>query len=572
MDNHFIVSARKYRPATFNTVVGQEHITTTLKNAINNNQLAQAFLFCGPRGVGKTTCARILAKTINCTNRTPDCEPCNECESCESFNNSTSFNIYEMDAASNSGVEDIRALVDQVRIPPQGSKYKVYIIDEVHMLSASAFNAFLKTLEEPPPYAIFILATTEKHKIIPTILSRCQIFDFKRICVVDISNHLKYIADKEGIKYDEQGLHIIAQKADGALRDALSIFDQTSSFTNQNITYQNVIENLNILDYDYFFKMMEAAGKFNIPDTLLLYNDVMTKGFDGHQFIVGLSEHIRNLMVCKDHQTIVLLEVVDTIAARYKSQADAFSPLLLLRYLGILNDCDVSYKQARNQRLHVELALLRIAYLSAPKTEGADKKKIADQNIPPVEILKSEEKPIITGVQPKVLTKTDTVPKPNAGGFRLGNLKGIKDGKFPDKNEEKEKIPDQVNEPVILTEALVLTTFTDFLQHLNDHGKNAVHFILFRSKVEWILDREELKIIIPSDYFHADEIINYKTEIQHFFRKSLSRGINLLIEQGEKFNTEEKKIFTGRDKLEFMISQNPELKILMERLGLDLLY
>ncbi len=572
MENHFIVSARKYRPATFDTVVGQEHITTTLKNAITNNQLAQAFLFCGPRGVGKTTCARILAKTINCTNRSPECEACNECESCISFNNNTSFNIYEMDAASNNSVDDIRALVEQVRVPPQGSKYKVYIIDEVHMLSANAFNAFLKTLEEPPPYAIFILATTEKHKIIPTILSRCQIFDFKRIRVVDIAAHLKYIATKEGISYDEQGLHIIAQKADGALRDALSIFDQTSSFTNQNISYQNVIDNLNILDYDYFFRIMDAVSKFNIADSLLLYDEVMRKGFDGHQFIVGLSEHIRNLMVCKDPNTLSLLEVVETIAARYKMQSDTFSGMLLLRYLGILNDCDISYKQARNQRLHVELALLRMAYLNAPKTEDADKKKITDISPIPVTEAKKEEDPLLPELVAHVITKTDTIPKPNAGGFRLGSLSGIKEVIIPKKKEEKEKDNDEVNEPLILTEVLVNDTFAAFLKHLNDNGKNAVHFILSRSIMNWIAEKEELRITIPADYFHPDEIINYKADIHVFFKKNILRGINISIEQGLKINKEDKKIFTGRDKLEFMMGQNPELRTLMERLGLDLMF
>ncbi len=573
MENHFIVSARKYRPATFDTVVGQEHITTTLKNAITNNQLAQAFLFCGPRGVGKTTCARILAKTINCTQRTADCEPCNECESCTSFNQSTSFNIYEMDAASNSGVDDMRALVEQVRVPPQGSKYKVYIIDEVHMLSQSAFNAFLKTLEEPPPYAIFILATTEKHKIIPTILSRCQIFDFKRIRVVDISNHLKYIATKEGINYDEQGLHIIAQKADGALRDALSIFDQTSSFTNQNITYQNVIENLNVLDYDYFFKMMDAIGSFQIANTLLIYNDVMRKGFDGHQFVVGLSEHIRNLMVCKDPNTIPLLEVVETVANKYRNQADAFPGIQLLRYLGVLNDCDTHYKDARNQRLHVELALMRLAYLSAPKTEDADKKKIANPTVvAPIEIVKDELKPS-AAPSLNVVTKTDSVPKPSAGGgLKLGSFSGIKDSIVPETKEQKEELQEEILEAGPITETLAKDTFQNFLQSLINNGKNAVHFILTRSIQKWNPDNNELQIIIPMDYYHADEIINYKTDIQSFFKKTIKRGVNLIIEQGDKINLEERKIFTGRDKLEFMLNQNPDLKILMERLGLDLMF
>lgn len=573
MENHFIVSARKYRPATFDTVVGQEHITTTLKNAITNNQLAQAFLFCGPRGVGKTTCARILAKTINCTQRTADCEACNECESCTSFNNNTSFNIYEMDAASNSGVDDMRALVDQVRVPPQGSKYKVYIIDEVHMLSTNAFNAFLKTLEEPPPYAIFILATTEKHKIIPTILSRCQIFDFKRIRVVDISNHLKYIATKEGINYDEQGLHIIAQKADGALRDALSIFDQTSSFTNQNITYKNVIENLNILDYDYFFKMMDSIGKFLLADTLLLYNDVMQKGFDGHQFVVGMSEHIRNLMVCKDANTLSLLEVVETVATQYKSQADAFSGILLLRYLGILNDCDTTYKQARNQRLHVELALMRMAYLSAPKNEDADKKKIAEPTvIAQLEVKKEEETPAELP-RVHVVTKTDTVPKPSAGGgLKLGSFSGIKESIKPIVQETKLDIVNEEEPNAILNKELATETFNKFLDFLTDNGKNAVHFILTRSTWKWIEEKSELNIQIPADYYHQDEILNYKTDIQNFFKKNINRGINLSIEQGDKIPQEDRKIFTGRDKLEFMMSLNPELKLLMERLGLDLMY
>ncbi len=573
MENPFIVSARKYRPATFDTVVGQEHITITLKNAITNNQLAQAFLFCGPRGVGKTTCARILAKTINCTQRTIECEPCNECDSCTSFNNTTSFNIYEMDAASNSSVDDIRALVDQVRIPPQGSKYKVYIIDEVHMLSANAFNAFLKTLEEPPPYAIFILATTEKHKIIPTILSRCQIFDFKRIRVVDIATHLKYIATKEGIKFDEQGLHIIAQKADGALRDALSIFDQTSSFTNQNITYLNVIENLNILDYDYFFKMLDAIAQFNIANTLLLYHEVMSKGFDGHQFVVGLSEHIRNLMVCKDENTISLLEVVETLAAQYKTQAHSFSGILLLRYLGILNDCDTTYKQARNQRLHVELALLRMAYLSAPKTEDADKKKIAEPTDHKIqEAITAVEVPEIASIL-KVVTTTDAVPKPGAGGgLKLGSFREIKESTALVKHENLEINKEEVSEPSIVTETLARNTFADFLISLHETGKNAVHFILSKSGVQWGEEKEELNLVVPYDYYHQEEILNYKIDFQNFFKTKTGQNIGVSITVGDKTTKEEQKIFTGREKLEFMMGQNPQVKILMERLGLDLMY
>ncbi|OQX77184.1 MAG: DNA polymerase III subunit gamma/tau [Bacteroidetes bacterium 4484_249] len=320
MDN-FIVSARKYRPQTFDTVVGQKSITNTLKNAIKNNHLAQAFLFCGPRGVGKTTCARILAKTINCENISENFEACNQCESCVSFNQSASFNIHELDAASNNSVDDIRNLVDRVRIPPQVGKYKVYIIDEVHMLSQAAFNAFLKTLEEPPEYAKFILATTEKHKIIPTILSRCQIYDFKRITVEDIAQHLTYIAGQENAAAELDALQIIAQKSDGALRDALSIFDQIVSFSGKNITYKMVIENLNVLDYDYYFKMVDAIANGNIRDTLLLINEIIDNGFDGQHFIIGFGEHLRNLLVCQDPETLKLLEVGGSIKSKYNEQS-----------------------------------------------------------------------------------------------------------------------------------------------------------------------------------------------------------------------------------------------------------
>ncbi|WMJ73247.1 DNA polymerase III subunit gamma/tau [Cytophagaceae bacterium ABcell3] len=365
MDN-FVVSARKYRPATFDTVVGQSHITTTLKNAIKNNHLAQAFLFCGPRGVGKTTNARILAKTINCQNITEDVEACNECESCTSFNKSASFNIHELDAASNNSVDDIRNLVDQVRYPPHSGKYKIYIIDEVHMLSNAAFNAFLKTLEEPPSYAIFILATTEKHKIIPTILSRCQIFDFNRIQVKDISGHLEKIAEKEGIKAEPEALHLIAQKADGALRDALSIFDLIVTFSSdRNVTYQTTIENLHILDYDYYFKMVDLMHSGDTANILLTYDEIIRAGFDGHNFIVGLAGHLRNLMVCKDPATVKLLEVSEEVQRKYAGQASSLPVSWLMSCLSIASACDMQYKGSKNQRLHVELALMKMAYLDS---------------------------------------------------------------------------------------------------------------------------------------------------------------------------------------------------------------
>lgn len=365
MEN-FVVSARKYRPSTFEMVVGQEHITTTLKNAIKNNHLAQAFLFCGPRGVGKTTCARILAKTINCQSLSEDGEACNECDSCKGFNNQNSFNIHELDAASNNSVEDIRKLVEQVRFPPQYGKYKIYIIDEVHMLSNQAFNAFLKTLEEPPSYAIFILATTEKHKIIPTILSRCQIFDFNRITVRDISSHLSGIAQKEKIDAEHDALHLIAQKADGALRDALSIFDMIVTYSLGNkVTYHNTIDNLHILDYDYYFKITDFINNQDVSSILITFNEILKKGFDSHNFVVGLTEHFRNLLVCRDPSTVSLLEVGENVQTKYIEQSKSTGEALLLSALNVVNQCDINYRAAKNQKLHVEITLMKLAKLQS---------------------------------------------------------------------------------------------------------------------------------------------------------------------------------------------------------------
>lgn len=366
MEN-FIVSARKYRPDTFQTVVGQASITSTLKNAIKNSQLAHAYLFCGPRGVGKTTCARIFAKTINCQNLTAEVEPCNQCESCEAFNGSRSYNIHELDAASNNSVDDIRNLTDQVRIPPQVGQYSIYIIDEVHMLSQAAFNAFLKTLEEPPKHAIFILATTEKHKIIPTILSRCQIFDFNRIKVSDISGHLEYVSENEGVEIESEALNVIAGKADGAMRDALSIFDQIVSFSGKNITYKHVISNLNVLDYDYYFKLVDLLLKNDIPGIMMLFDEVLGHGFDGHHFVSGLSSHIRDLLVCRDPVTVQLLEVGDEVKGKYKAQAATCDQDFLFGILNISNDCDLHYKASQNKRLLVELNLIKMAQVSLKK-------------------------------------------------------------------------------------------------------------------------------------------------------------------------------------------------------------
>lgn len=361
--SNFVVSARKYRPIRFDEVVGQEHVSQTLKNALKNDHLAHAFLFCGPRGVGKTTCARILAKVLNCQNLSEEFEPCDSCDSCQAFNKNASFNITELDAASNNSVEHIRALIEQVRFQPQQGDYKVFIIDEVHMLSQQAFNAFLKTLEEPPPYAIFILATTEKHKIIPTILSRCQIFDFKRISVPSMVQHLQQICTEESIQAEEEALHIIGQKADGALRDALSIFDRIVAFSGKSISYNDVIENLNVLDYDYYFKVVDALLVEDLASVLMIFDDILRKGFDGDIFMTGLAEHLRNLLVCKDAQTIQLLDRTDKLKERYLQQAALSPSALLLTALDICNTCDIEYRMARNKRLHVEMALIKMTHI-----------------------------------------------------------------------------------------------------------------------------------------------------------------------------------------------------------------
>ncbi len=404
MEN-FIVSARKYRPATFATVVGQEAITNTLKNAIRNHQVAQAFLFTGPRGVGKTTCARILAKTINCQNITPEGEACNVCQSCQSFNNTSSFNIFELDAASNNSVDDIRTLVDQVRIIPQQG-YKVYIIDEVHMLSAQAFNAFLKTLEEPPPYAKFILATTEKHKILPTILSRCQIFDFRRINIDDIAKHLKFVADSESIQTEPEALHIIAQKADGALRDALSMFDQLVSYAGNQLTYKQVIDNLNVLDYEYYFKITDSILTGDVSSALITFNEIMDNGFEGQHFITGLGEHFRNLLVSKDVITLKLLETSKSVKEQYASQSAVCSVPFIFKALEILNNCDINYKTSNNKKLHVEITLMQLCGILTGLSDVSSQKPVIQPTGQPAPVKTQPAVPAAPPTQPSTLQQS----------------------------------------------------------------------------------------------------------------------------------------------------------------------
>lgn len=420
--NNYIVSARKYRPSTFRDVVGQKALTTTLKNAILSQKLAHAYLFCGPRGVGKTSCARIFAKTINCMNLTADGEACNECESCRAFNEQRSLNIHELDAASNNSVDDIRSLIDQVRIPPAIGKYKVFIIDEVHMLSSAAFNAFLKTLEEPPHHAIFILATTEKHKVLPTILSRCQTYDFARITIADTVEHLEYVAKSEGIQAEPEALNVIAQKADGGMRDALSIFDQVASYTNGNITYQAVIENLNVLDYEYYFQLTETILNGNIRGSLLLLNDILNKGFDAQNVINGLASHFRDLLVCKDEATLVLFEVGASIRERYKDMARRCPDTFLYKAIELANTCDLNYRASRNKRLLVELTLIQLCQLTRPAEE--DKKKASIEAInqnqtpnpaPSKPATPSRPTPVTTQIPPKQtqpVTPPQTATKP----------------------------------------------------------------------------------------------------------------------------------------------------------------
>lgn len=442
MEN-YIVSARKYRPATFESVVGQRALTITLKNAIATGKLAHAYLFCGPRGVGKTTCARIFAKTINCQTPTAEGEACNQCESCLAFNEQRSYNIHELDAASNNSVEDIRSLIEQVRIPPQIGKYKVYIIDEVHMLSQAAFNAFLKTLEEPPHHAIFILATTEKHKILPTILSRCQIYDFNRIGIKDTIDHLQYVAKLEHINAEPEALTVIAQKADGGMRDALSIFDQVVSFTGGNITYKSVIENLNVLDYEYYFKLTDLLLENKVPESMLLFNDVLKKGFDGSHFITGLSSHFRDLLVSKDPSTLQLLEVGAGIRDRYKEQAQKCDQKFLYRAMKLCNDCDLNYRASKNKRLLVELTLIQCAQLTLPDADdvsgGRGPKKILKPLFTQQAASTAATQPQPQAKAAAAQTAATAVPQPQ-GTSTTGSMNASRPSPLPQTREEK-KIP-----------------------------------------------------------------------------------------------------------------------------------
>ena len=581
MEN-FIVSARKYRPSTFESVVGQHAITSTLQNAIRTNTLAQAFLFCGPRGVGKTTCARIMAKTINCLHPTEDMEACNECESCVSFNNNASFNIFELDAASNSGVEDIRALIDQVRIPPQIGQYKVYIIDEVHMLSAQAFNAFLKTLEEPPAYAKFILATTEKHKILPTILSRCQIFDFKRITVEDITKHLQNIAAKEGVTAEEEALNIIAQKADGALRDALSIFDQMVSFSGNNITYKDVINNLNVLDYEYYFGMVENILANDINSVLLLLNEVVNKGFDPQNFIQGMANHLRNLLLGKDRRVVDLMDVSNQLKARYAKQAERCSTEFLLKALDIANECDINFRSANNKRLHLEIALLKMVpqqivqpmqqpqivvqtapvnQVEVPRREAARNDNPAQNDIPKTTVISSEHRPQ-GDVQRETPTSSNVTPTPSPVQRvkRAGTISILDEGT---KKKAEEAPVEAKNNP--FTQEMLVEAWKKFGETRKDKSPNFVAGICKYQPT--LKDNSEVHYQIDNILVIKD--VDNMAALRDFLAKELDNNqfkmVHHIVEKPK-----EDVAYTDRSRFEKMAEINPNVITLKKGLGLNI--
>jgi DNA polymerase-3 subunit gamma/tau len=578
MEN-FVVSARKYRPATFETVIGQEHITQTLKNAIKGNKLAHAFLFCGPRGVGKTTCARILAKTINCTNLTDQTEACDECESCKTFNQNASFNIYELDAASNNSVDDIRALTEQVRYAPQGSRYKIYIIDEVHMLSSAAFNAFLKTLEEPPPYAKFILATTERHKILPTILSRCQVFDFHRIKVEHAVTQLRKICATEGVDAQEEALHVIAQKADGAMRDALSIFDRIVSASGKVITYQDVITNLNILDYEYYFKAIDQMILSDTASLLLLLDDILNNGFDVAHFLAGLNEHLRNLMMCKHPSTIPLLEVPVNVGAKFQSQSGNCSKSWLLNALHLVNKCEVDLKSHRNPRLHVELYLLKLAHIQSVidlNAAVADvKKKMTDGQTAPSNL------PIeADAVKPPIPSSGADRPKTPIASFdgskshadKLSQLRSkISQDKSANEQAEstldKQQEQQQMVEENPVTNTLLADAVNSYIDRLERESKMRLS-VIYKSAQCSLTSDNHVEMVLGSK--HEEEMLEEDriAFMQHLRNHLQNFKLELTVRIDSKIV--HKKIFTTEDKYRSMLQANPYLADFRNLFELDL--
>jgi len=614
----FIVSARKYRPVTFDSVVGQKHITGTLKNAINNNQLAQAFLFCGPRGVGKTTCARILAKTINCENITAEIEACGECSSCKSFQQGTSMSIHELDAASNNSVEDIRTLIEQVRIPPQTGKYKIYIIDEVHMLSTAAFNAFLKTLEEPPSYAIFILATTEKHKILPTILSRCQIFDFNRIKVEDMAGHLEDIARKEQVQYEKDGLYMIAQKADGGLRDALSMFDQIVSFSDKKVTYRAVVDNLNVLDYDYYFKITDHIAQENVPDTLLVFDEIISGGFEGNHFISGLASHFRNLLISKEPKTVQLLEVSENIKKKYLEQSSALSTGLLLSALNIANHCEVNYRTSNNKRLQVELALMKMCHIASAlllsdktiespasevkkkrlktaekesvetKPKAAETEKVEEKAVSFSTAKKNEEnkaaaiaqqKPAVKQTlqedaqkQPSVAAaatvQEKTTAKPGWGAVKsrlnVPDLNAIFEEKKEEETDEVKLVEGDLQQKI--DPAVFKEKWRGFAERLRAENKITLYTIM--TSGEPVLEGNVIKIGVENR-IQEQELREGKIDILNYLRIEL-KNYSLDLKETMLEQERVRKPYTSKEKYQAMVTKNPKLDLLRRKFDLGL--
>ena len=562
MDN-YIVSARKYRPGTFQTVVGQKSLTTTLKNAIQNNKLAHAYLFCGPRGVGKTTCARIFAKTINCFHPGADGEACNECESCRSFNENRSLNIHELDAASNNSVDDIRALTEQVRILPQLGKYKVYIIDEVHMLSASAFNAFLKTLEEPPQHAIFILATTEKHKIIPTILSRCQIYDFNRININDIVDYLEYVASQENVKFEKEALNVIAQKADGGMRDALSIFDQIVSFSQGDVSYKAVIENLNVLDYDYYFRLIDWILEHKIGQSMLLLNEILSKGFDGQQILSGLALFFRDLLVCKDPQTIVLFEAGDAIKQKYVETSARCNESFLYKAIEQTNEADLNYRISKNKRLSIELLLIRLCQINSSPSEE-DKKKILIEPI--AEFSNPVKQPaavVKTPVQAIVYEENDIPSKLQSTKQGILRVSLKKEEEVSKSQSSPENHAQQIQaEP--FTEEELRTVWKDYANELTDkHLKSIMMYLNPNLKEN---NTVEISALHPEQIHYIQQ--NSSQIQEYLFSRLNNNGIKIEIKIKED-NTESQP-FTNQEKYTYMVNKNPLLNKLAQEFNLRL--
>jgi DNA polymerase-3 subunit gamma/tau len=567
--DEFVVSARKYRPQVFASVVGQSAITTTLKNSIVRKHLAHAYLFCGPRGVGKTTCARIFAKTINCTNPTPELEACNQCESCLSFNEGRSYSIHELDAASNNSVEDIRLLIEQVRIPPQVGQYSVYIIDEVHMLSTTAFNAFLKTLEEPPLHAVFILATTEKHKIIPTILSRCQIYDFNRIRAEDTVEYLKMIAQNEGVAAEDAALHIIAQKADGAMRDALSIFDQVVSFCGNELTYAKVIENLNVLDYEYYFRLTGAFLKCSYAEALLIFDEILSKGFEGQHFIAGLCSHFRDLLVCKDAQTVSLLEASDSIKAMYREQAVSCNADFLFEALNLANRCDVGYKASGNPRLHVELCLLQISYLCAEK-----KKPDVAQAPAAAAAASTAPTPAVTPARAAAALNSMSLPSTPKSAAEPPKTVQIKAAMSSiSAAPTPVAIPNSVEKPAATATA---QDFTDeqlqevFLQYaaaLPEQKGRVKNAVLSAAKTIKE-DRRTISITLDNSLMLRD-VEQEKDTLIYYLRQHLHNAQVDVALQVEDTPAKAAKPYGNENCYKFMVEQNPLLTSLKQKLDLD---